>query len=523
MRHPLKTASMTMAASTTDATGRFRALDGWALFCFSVAALKLLLFAIDPLPKLYMGDSDSYVWTAVSGWIPGDRSYFYGYVIRWISFWTESLTSLLVVQVCLSTITCILFAWICRFILKLPERWAYLFGFLCALDPLQLLYERYVMTEAISLCLYAFVSLHSFRYLRDRRLLDLAIVQVVSVLLIGFRMSFLLPVQINTVILPLIAFAPEVWQALRRPSPERASRLSVLRIWGGHLLVSVVLLFLLHAGYKGANGWVSQREPAYLYGTGFVLLACWSSVLQPEDAVDPRLAELISRGDEFGMRNPGLRNSQRFAPGYLLDRWSIIEPDPSTAESLAKKTALRALWRDPLGVLGIGWQTYAGYWNVPVMKQSAEMDFSFGNPPNGDLIERLASRFHLSYPTGTTSKSAIQWYYVAAWPYYFLILLAPLFSGLAIVLKFGRPYAILLFIHISIMLATSMIFGGESVRYLQPISFLTLLVFALGAKAALPPVLRDKNEARTDERGINVQPTPPPRPDLSNPAQPAFI
>ena len=38
---------------------------------------------------------------------------------------------------------------------QLRLRWAYLFGFLCALDPLQLLYERYVMTEAISLFLYA--------------------------------------------------------------------------------------------------------------------------------------------------------------------------------------------------------------------------------------------------------------------------------------------------------------------------------------------------------------------------------
>ena len=153
-----------------------------------------------------------------------------------------------------------------------------MFGFLCVIDPLQLLWERYVMTEAISLCLYAFVVYHSLLYLRDRRLRDLAIVQAASVLLIGFRMSFLLQVQISTVVLPLIAFAPDVLKRLRRRSTADASRWSAVRVCGGHLLVSVMLLFVLHTGYKRANGWVSQREPAYLYTTGVTILAFWSPV-----------------------------------------------------------------------------------------------------------------------------------------------------------------------------------------------------------------------------------------------------
>ncbi len=499
---------MTSPASTTNGAGRFPPLYRWILFCFSIFALKLLLFAIDPFPKLYMGDSGSYIWTALSGWIPPDRSFFYGYIIRWTALWTESLTSLLVVQVCLSAITCILFSSITRVIFELPDRWSYVFGFLCAVDPLQLLYERYVMTEAISLCLYAFVIYHSFLYLRTHRLRDLVIVQAVSVLLIGFRMSFLLLVQINTIILPLIAFAPDVLKRIRRRATQDAAPTSPPRVCAGHLLLCVTLMFLLHAGYKRANGWLSQREPDYLYSTGVTLLAYWAPVLQPQDASDPRLADLIRRGDEFGLKNPALRNSQRFTPGRLIDRLSKLEPDQSKADSLAKKTALHALWRDPLGILGIGWRTYVGYWNVAKMKKGAEADFSFQNPPGDDLIALLASRFHLSYAKGTTTKSAIQLYYILAWPYYFLILLAPLLSGLAIALRSMRPYAILLFVHISIMMAMAMTFGSNSIRYFQPISFMTLLVFALGAKAALRSLSGETTPLRAG-RGIALKPTQP--------------
>src|SRR6185503_11494002 len=102
------------------------------------------------------------------------------YVIRWASVKAQSLTSLLVLQLFLSGIVSVLFASICRFVFKIPARWSYLLGFLCALDPFQLLYERYVMTEAISLFCYAIVLHRAFFYLERRRLVDLVLVQVVS-------------------------------------------------------------------------------------------------------------------------------------------------------------------------------------------------------------------------------------------------------------------------------------------------------------------------------------------------------
>ena len=457
---------------------RPREHEGWFLFCGSILLFKLALFVIDPTPKLLLGDSWSYIQTALSDWIPEARSYFYGYVIRWSSVWAQSLTPLLILQLLISAAVAIGAALICRFIFGLSARWSFLMGFLCALDPLQLLYERYVMTEAISLGLYAFVLYQSFLYLRDRRFRDLVLVQVVSVVLIGFRMSYLLLVQLDTVLLPVIAFSPDVWRTIRQRF-ERAALSRACGRLGSHLLISLLLMFVLHEGYKRTNGWISHRPPAYLHATGIMVLAILSPVLEPEDSTDPGLADLIRKGDELYLKDLNYRDAQRFGPGYLIDRFTRLHPERSGAERIARETAMNALRRNPLAVLNLGWRVYSNYWSVGAMKASARSDFGFNNPPKEELLDLLASRFHLAIDAKNQTESFLQQWSVAAWPYYFVILLAPLPAAFAVAFRPTRSYAFLLFVHITVTLVVSTIFGGHTVRYLQPISFATLLVVAL--------------------------------------------
>ena len=134
-----------------------------------------------------MGDSGSYIRTALIGSIPRDRSYFYGYLVRWLAVWPHSFTPLLVAQALASGATAIVFALICSRFFEMSNRLSFLFGLLCALDPCQLVWERYVMTETFSLLVYVLVLYWSLAYLRDRRLWQLAVVQALSVLLIGFQ------------------------------------------------------------------------------------------------------------------------------------------------------------------------------------------------------------------------------------------------------------------------------------------------------------------------------------------------
>ena len=152
------------------------------------------------------------------------------------------------------------------------------------------------MTETFSLVLYVLVLYWSLAYLRDRRLWQLAVVQALSVLLIGFRMSYLLVVQACTILLPLISFARCDLPALRNRSDARAPEGSVLTTGLMQVIASIAMMFVMHGAYKYVNGRLSNREPAYLYDTGAHLAAVWAPVLEPSDASDPRFGELIGNG-----------------------------------------------------------------------------------------------------------------------------------------------------------------------------------------------------------------------------------
>jgi len=475
----------------------------WLLFCLAVLALKFLLLGLDPLPKLYHGDSLSYLWTALSGWMPGDRSFVYGYVIRWTCLWTGSLTSLLILQVFLSIVIAIIVAWICRTIFDLPEALSYLFGFLCSIDPLQLAWERYVMTETCSLFFYALVVQQSFIYLRSRRMATLLAIQVLSVITISFRMSFFITVQVMAVALPVIAFFAEPQPT--KPATGHRWRLQLLKrgVFWRHLAASAAAMFLLDQGYQHANGFLSHREPARLYHAGYFLLAIWAPALQPQDAADPRLAEIIRHGSEFGLRNISLRNTQLFGDGYLVVRWRHAEPDARKSNEIAVRTALHAFYRDPATVIGLAARTYFEFWSGRSIRKLAKaalgLDDEFYWPFY--MSNHFRSLFATSIPESRPHLQTLTtWNYKAASPYFFLVLLSPLLSLALLFIARNKAYALLLFAHTTVLLTSTFLLSiGLDTRFLHPLSFLTLLNLALAVKSLLDwrSVARNKKTVLT--------------------------
>ncbi len=450
----------------------------WWLFCLSIVCLKFALFRIDPHPQMFMGDSGSYLWTAISGWIPPDRSFLYGFIIRWVTFPTQSLDSLLVLQVFLGAATAILLAYICLVLLRLSTRISYSAGLICAVDPLQLVWERYLMTETISLFLYVSMLLLCLSYLRSRKAWQLVFVQVLGVLTISFRISYLLTVEATAVALPLIAFLP----FSRRGLPA-TSRWRTLRSLSAHLALSVVAMLALHLVYKQVNGYLAGRPPAYLYSSGLSILATWAPVLQPTDSRDPRLARIISQGDEFHLREARLRNSQLYSQGCLIDRWKETEPDSARADGIAKQTALHALLHRPVAIFGLGLGTFLGYFDPVQIHKQAVSDLGNGEWPKPSP-QKLAGRLDLVPPPPQAAglHTVLQKFFLFARPYYYVVALFPFLCG-AFFFFLRETNLLLIFLHGSIFLGTnSLLAVTASVRYLQPLSFLTILLFALVAQ-----------------------------------------
>jgi hypothetical protein len=451
-----------------------------------IVLLKMFLLALDPLPKMFIGDSACYIATALVGWIPDDRSYFYGFLIRFVALSTESLTPLLLLQSLVSALTALLLTHTCRSIFGLSARTACILGLVCALDPFQLVWERYVMTETFSLFFYMAGLYYSFLYMKQRRIRHLVIAQGLWVLLIGFRMSYLLVVQISAILLPILAFSPVVW-AKWRGGRAPGERFQTVKIVSGHFVASIAAMFLMHGAYKQVNGLLTDREPAYLYATGLHLLAFWAPVLVPADATDERLAQIIAQGDEFDIKELTSRNCQRFEKDYLVDRWQEEEPDWELGSEIAKETALRALRRNPWQVLGLAVRTFAQYWNLRDLRYYATIDLGH-NDLTPEQNEQLAEHFHFATDGRIIGAppTLLQRYFLLAWPYCYFLLLSPILGAWAVYRTREKQLALFLLLHLVIILSVTFTFAvAPSFRYLQPASLLALLLVALCLRAPL--------------------------------------
>jgi hypothetical protein len=145
------------------------------------------------------------------------------------------------------------------------------------------------------------------------------------------------------------------------------------------------------------------------------------------------------------------------------------------------QTAMNVLRRRPLQIVGLAVKTYLAYWQIPAIQRYARTDLSYGELKEG-RVETLAEKFHFATVRQITSQplSLLQLYFVRAWPYYFIVLLAPLTCALATWVGRHRSFGLLLFIHASILMVVVTALSPQPyIRYLQPLSILALLSLAI--------------------------------------------
>jgi hypothetical protein len=151
-------------------------------------------------------------------------------------------------------------------------------------------------------------------------------------------------------------------------------------------------------------------------------------------------------------------------------------------------------------IVGLTLKTYIGYCGVGSIQWYARKDLGYGELTD-EQLKMLAQKF--GFVTGKLLPAQpftlVQRYFLGGWPYYFIVIISPLICAFATSLSRDRALAFLLFVHASIlMLVVTALSPQPSVRYLQPVSILTLLSIAIcvervarGRKPAPPHSARD--------------------------------
>lgn len=449
------------------------------LYVLCLAALKGGLFLLDPSPKFFFGDSYCYLETATTGWIPPDRSFTYGFFIRATTFIQNSLWPLMAAQVLMGLGCSLGLAYVSRRYLGLKATWAGLTGLLCALEPIQLHYERAVMTECLSLFLFVAYITACLRYLEKGRLGFLGFLQFLGTCLISVRLSFLPQVLAFSILLPLIRWAFAGGESRGRSPKPLGSR----KWWSkglAHVIVSLALTLALHTGYKWLFAKLSGHAPGYAASTGYVLLATWAPVLKAKDFPDEKLGARLLESLDYDLRDPRLRNDQLFSPGGLVHRLKELLPDEIKAEAAARIAAFNALRRDPMGVAGLGMRTFLDFFDVNYLGKMIAEDLAFHQEDEYSNFrevfkERLSMVFAESQP-----MTWLRRYYLAAVPWYWALLLTPLVGLWAIFrAPLNRKGALfLLFLAGLLPLGSATFLAVQPVvRYLHPVAWVALALW----------------------------------------------
>ena len=458
----------------------------WLVFIILVFVAKISLFAVDPLPMFIMGDSHSYIATSLTGWIPPDRSFTYGYFIRFTAVAAHSLDSLILIQAMMSGLNAIFLAYILNRFFLIQPMLSFFFGILCAIEPLQLLYERYVMTEAVSLFLFVLYLLFVFFYLEKPRLFFLLIISILGTAVISVRLSFLPDILLNSLILPLIAvpaicksyslYCKSLRSYLGNFFSHRKAFLNVIL----HIFLSVGLTMSFHYAYKNLYGYLSGKPPAYQYNSGFFLLTSFAPIIEPVDFPNKEIAEKVFENLKYDLKDYHKRGAQHWNPGGLVDVLNRFIPDSLEANRIAKDIVINSLKRNPFGLLKIVQKGFFDYWNIDLLKIYTKGDTGYRELPDYMLV-KLRNYFSLYADELPFLKTFTNKYYLIAWPWYLFLLCLPF---LTLLLLFTcnrniRHNVLIVFFASAIIVAISCtLIERPTIRYLQPLGWLSFIVIA---------------------------------------------
>ncbi len=440
---------------------------------FLLAILKIFLLVLDSTPMLFLGDSSSYIHTALTGWVPSDRSYLYGLFLRYSTALGGSLLSLVIIQALLSVCTAGVLAFILYRHFGCSKTCVFVITVLFSLEPLQLLYERFVLAETIALFFFSVTFALLCEYLRTGFLRWFLASQVLAVVVVSFRTSFIPIMLVFILLAPLLC----VQSAKESTGASQKSR-AIKAVW------AVFFAGVVFFGLVSVTGTYIEKKASgqadYSDTTGLFLVSIVAPLIVKRDFSNVDVADKILDDLPCDLSNIHRREAQRWSKGCLSNRFMETLSSRNEGNSEAFYVAINAVIRDPVGFFRLGLKTYMGFWDDRLIKSAIKHDSGRRVVPEG-LKQSLLLHYNFATDDLHMKVTITRYYFENAIAWFRLILLSPLL--LLLVLFPGRyksPHYILTSMAALVFVViTSYLVTLNVVRYLHPIAFIFSIQLAV--------------------------------------------
>ncbi len=434
----------------------------------ALLAIKLAGLLADPVLRFFMGDSGSYLHTALTGWRPPDRSYTYGLLVGATAIAAGSPWVLLGLQALFGVASALALAWLLARALAVPAAIAAAAALALAIEPAQLLYERMLMAESAGTLAFVLQVCALAAYARDGRRRWMALAAVAGIAAVSFRLS-LLPV-----VLGLAATVPVVVALAHARAGRRGAALA--RHLGFALAATVLLHAIYQAGYRRDYG-----ESTYLPANGMMRIGLVAPLVRAHhfEGTGVDGARVLA---EVGppLSDPRRREEQIWSPDGL---YQTLARHTDRPEAVARVATGRALRESPLGWVALGIGNVTGYFDPALLRHRLEDDLG-RRPPDDAMLGVLEAR--LGYDArgvAASSSAATRWFAAGApWLVACFLLLAPL-ALLSLALHWRSParavVAVLCLASLGLVASHLLFAHIPSLRYLHPMPWFVLANLAL--------------------------------------------
>ncbi len=433
-----------------------------------IVSIKTLLLILDPKPAFHFGDSGAYLATALSKWIPPDRSFTYGFLLRPLDLESHSLMPVLLLQTAMSAIASIVTGLLLIRYLGVSYKLATLMAALCAIEPLQLMSERFVMTEAAATFAFAFFVWCCLAFLESGSLAVLVSVQVIGVILVSLRFSFLPLILVLSILLPILSVQIR-FKSSFKPLLIR-------------LALAITISQALLLGYRHLYGALAQTKAAYLSRDGDFLLADMVPLIQPIDFPITAKRRQLFQYITIPLTSIDERRFHRWVPGGICEAvLRVCHSDEDLANRVAKTTALRAMWRDPLGVVRLAAGTYREFLDYGKMEWALKLDQGHYVSPTPNDVAMIKRWFDIDARDRGFNSLTKRWEGIAV-PWCWLMVTLPMLYGLEIGIHKSRPFRYdlaLLSMALVILLTANIPVEIANPRYLTPLPWLSILILGV--------------------------------------------